>query len=429
MMDPEIIRFFSERKKAWLKKSTKESMDKSEIREKELECELLFSMNEWLPNAAKRAGSRAFSTHPSKFSHPSTGVGPKNRKNYTYVTPIIDKSPASADGFLRSGNVIGELDSLGNAAELDVDEFLSLRMEDGESVFKHLESDSDLAKALLTIKSKSYEELKEGFLAMSRSDAEAVTSSKIKQVYFPVDGDYHLLSVLTPSGIVFDLRKRLDKLRFGEEMDGVNLLKEVRDKKKKNEYHEGGYSEVYGLTTIGYGGTKPQNISVLNNRNGGKAHLFLSMPPSLDKRDIQFPNSDFFTQSVSYYQNKDLFYKLHDLYQKDDSNMYMRSARDEYYQGIIDRIVERMWQIRSVAREQYNPENSQLKHEQKVWLLDEYKEAREIDDDWLERITSTITQFIFHGYEKILAKKAVKLGDGEHAHMAGIVKKSREDLR
>ena len=97
--------------------------------------------------------------------------------------------------------------------------------------------------------------------------------------------------------------------------------------------------------------------------------------------------------------------------------------------AVVDRIVEKMWQIRSVAKEQYNPEYNQLKHEQKVWLLDEHKDTREVEDDWLEKIGLTITQFIFHGYEKILAKKAIKLGDGEHDHMASIVKKNKEALR
>lgn len=425
-MDAEIVRFFDERKEAWLKKNLKAGMDDNEVREKELECEVQFSLNEWLPNAAKRAGQISISTHPCTFSHPSS------RKNKNgYATSIIAKMEACNDGYLRSGNVEVAADALGNAAALDVYKFLTLEMTDGQTLLQHIEADSDLAKALLSIKEQSYEELKQGFLAMTQSDAGNVTSAKIKQVYFPVAGGYHQLSILTPSGIVFELRKRLDTLRFGEVVDDVNLLKVARERRKNNEHHNSGYSEIYGLTTIGYGGTKPQNISVLNNQNGGKAHLLLSAPPALVTRDIQLPNSDFFAQSVSYFQCKDLFYKLHELYKKDDNNMHVRAARDEYYQGVVDRIIDKMWQIRLVSQSQYNPEYNQLKHEQKVWLIEQgqYIESRISENEWLERITIAITQFIFHGYEKILAKKAIKLGDGEHERMARIVKKNQEALR
>ncbi len=427
MLDPVITQFFDERKAAWLKKNLKASMSAGEEAEKKAECDHIFDLETWLPNAARRAGSRAFSTHPSKFSHPSTGIGDKNKKNHTYVTPVICNAKASNDGFLRSGNISEELDSLGNAAELDVDSFLSLTMPDERSLLTHIEQDTTIAKALLTIKSQTYDELKQGFLTMTQGSTEIATSSKIKQVYFPVNkNSYHLLSLLTPSGIVFDLRKRLDTLRFGDEIK----VKDIREKRKKGEYDPNGYREIYGLTTIGYGGTKPQNISVLNNKNGGKAHLLLSLPPTLEKRDIQLPNKDFFTQSFRYNECKEIFYGLHKLYRQDPNNFHIRAERDDYYQAIVSQVIEKMWQIRSVASTQYNPEYSQLKQEQKIWLLDgDFKDRRETEDDWLDSIIKSITNYIFHGYEKTLPKTACMLGDGEKRHMYQIVDKNREALR
>ncbi len=49
---------------------------------------------------------------------------------------------------------------------------------------------------------------KKSFLPAEKSVK--ATSERIKQVYFPVTDGYHLLSVLTPSGITFKL-KRLKK--------------------------------------------------------------------------------------------------------------------------------------------------------------------------------------------------------------------------
>ncbi|WP_281648861.1 type I-F CRISPR-associated protein Csy1 [Parendozoicomonas sp. Alg238-R29] len=420
MPDPAVASFFKERKDGWLKKNIKPAMDDGQVNEIHRECERQFSLEEWLPKAARRAGQISISTHPCTFTHP----GAKKNKNGDSTT-IIARAESRSDGFLRSGNVQVQDDALGNAAALDVYKFLSLVLEDGRPLLKHLEENTELAKEQLSIQSESYTELRNGFLAMTETGSENITSSKIKQVYFPVDSDYHLLSLLTPSGIVFDLRKRLDTLRFGDE------VKRARDAKRSNEHYQQGYREIYGLTTLGYGGTKPQNISVLNNQNSGKAHLLLSAPPVLKQRTMHFPKHDFFSQSVRYHDCRELFQNLHTLYQKDDNNVRVRAARDEFYLGALDYIVERMWQLKDVASEQYNPEYHHLPKSQKIWLLgdEEHEQIRKSSDDWLEDIQASTVTFIFHGYEKILGKKAIKLGDAEHRHMKNLIQQHREVLR
>lgn len=440
MVDPAITTFFDERKAAWLKKNLTVSMSEVEVREKEQECEAVFALKNWLPDAARRAKSRAMTSHPSKFTHPSTGIGDKNRKNFTYVTPVICNAVLENDGFVRTGNVTlaHSIDSIGNAGELDVDELLRLVMEDGQSLIHHLEQDSELALSLFTLanvdETQNYTKLKQGFLAIASSSSDIVTSSKIKQVFFPVTdqtadkttdaNSYHQLSILTASGIVFELRERLDAMRFGDE------IKLAREKKKIEQAHQD-YREIYNLTTIGYGGTKPQNISVLNNQNGGKAHLLMSVPPLLKTRDIHFPRADFFAQTVNYFQCKTQFYQLHKLYSRDDNNMHVRAERDEYYQSVIDYIIEKMWQVRSVALEQYIPTASQLSSAQQTWLCqqEENKTLRETTDDWLDDIIKSASTFVFHGYEKTLDKKAIKFGYAEHKHMQQIVLKNKEAFR
>ena len=432
-MDKTITAFFDERKAAWLKKNLTASMSEVEVREKEQECEAVFALKNWLPNAANRAGQISISTHPCTFSHPSS------RKNKNgYASSIIANTQQANDGLFRSGNVEVAADALGNAAALDVYKFLTLVTEDGQNLIQHLEQDTELALSLFTLpnadETRNYVSLKQGFLAMTSAGSDVVTSSKIKQVFFPIskqpdentaDSDcYHQLSILTASGMVFELRKRLDAMRFGDE------IKLAREKKKSDQSHED-YSEIYNLTTIGYGGTKPQNISVLNNQNGGKAHLFMSAPPVLRTRDIHFPRTDFFAQTVNYFQCKHQFYQLHKLYSRDDNNMLIRAERDEYYQSVVDHIIEKMWQVRSVALEQYMPTASQLSSGQQTWLCqnDKSKTLRETTDDWLDEIIKSVSTFVFHGYEKILGKKAIKFGYGEHKHMQQIVIENKEALR
>lgn len=56
MLDPAIDAFFAERKEGWLKKNVKASMSESELQQLQQECDAVFALSQWLPNAAKRAG-------------------------------------------------------------------------------------------------------------------------------------------------------------------------------------------------------------------------------------------------------------------------------------------------------------------------------------------------------------------------------------
>jgi len=418
MLEPAIQSYFSERKEAWMKKNLKASMQDHEVKELEQVCEQQFSLNEWLPNAAKRAGQISMSTHPCTFSHPSA------RKNKNgYVSSVLVEIDRVEDGYLKTGNVSVATDALGNAAALDVYKFLTLIMEDGEKLLTHIQQETDLAKALLTIKAADYQDLRSGFLAMIEGATESITSSKIKQVYFPVDDGYHQLSLLTNSGMIYQLRSRLDKLRFSDE------VKELRDKKRKNEFSEQGFSEIYGLTTIGYGGTKPQNISVLNNQNGGKAHLLSSLPPSIEKRSIHFPRSDFFTESFKKYEYADNFKALHKLFQTDYNNIKLRDARDRNFQQIINLLIEKMWSVRAVSQAQFHADTSSLSSVQLTWLHDDFADEREKSAQWLNLLITEISTWLTRSYEKSLDKKAIKLGDAERLHFAEVIERNREFLK
>jgi len=427
-MNEIVSKFFDKRKEAWIKKNLKSSMEEDEVLELHEKSAIEFSREVWLPNASKRARQISISTHPCTFSHPSA------RKNKNgYVTSVIAEVEKREDGFLRTGNVEVQSDALGNAAALDVHKFLTLSMSDGKQLIEHIKEETPLALSLLNIKNKDYNELRDEFLAMVSNSTESVTSSKIKQVYFPIDDSYHQLSILTNSGMVFELRKRLNKIRFGEDEDEKKHLKLLRDKRRNSEFSEDGYREIFGLTTIGYGGTKPQNISVLNNQNGGKAQLLNSMPPLLEKRDIHFPKVDFFRNSISIWEFKSTFYSLHYLYQREVNNMEIRDDRDAYYGEIIDKIIERMYAVREVSIEQYYEKSSKLKHYQKIWLIESevHKKEREKDDEWLEKLLKEIARWIVSvGYKKVVGNKEyIKFGKGEYSHILELLENYKEDFR
>lgn len=418
MTEQTVSKFFDERKEIWMKKNQKSSMSDDEILKLKEECEELYSLEKWLPSASSRAGQISVSTHPCTFSHPSA----RKNKNGD-VTPIIAEIERKDDGFLRSGNVKVESDALGNAAALDVHKFLNLVMSDNQKLIEHIEKESEFVKSLLNIKSASYQSLRDGFLQMKSSSKILVTSTKIKQVYFPVESDYHQLSILSNSGIMYHLKKQIDTLRFSDE------VKEIREKRKKGEYSDKAYREIYNLTTIGYGGTKPQNISVLNSQNGGKTYLLSSMPPVLNKREIYFPKRNFFEDSLKFWEFSEIFDALYRVYSVDYNNVNIRNSRIYRYEQLMNKLIEKMWNIRSVSLEQYYEKNSKLKSHQKIWLCHEYEEQRESEDDWLDKLEKEITRWIVNSYEKRINKKGFKLGTEEVLDIAKVVHEHREVLR
>ncbi|HHC6559478.1 type I-F CRISPR-associated protein Csy1 [Vibrio parahaemolyticus] len=418
VIDPAIEAFFAERKEAWLKKNMSTAMDEQQLREKQQECEQNFSLSNWLPDAAKRAGQISISSHPCTFSHPSA------RKNKNgYVSSVIAKNRSQADGFLRSGNVSVEVDALGNAAALDVYKFLSLEMADRRSLLTHIEQGSELAQGLLTQPNTDYQTLREGFLKMIDTDQEAISSSKVKQVYFPVaEGEYHLLSLLTHSGHLFELRQRLDALRFGEE------VKQARECRKNGQFYPDGYQEIFGLTTIGFGGTKPQNISVLNNKNAGKAHLLASTPPELKPRNLRLPTTDFFKESFTAWQAKETLEALHRLFKTDYNNINIRDGRDYRIQEYVDLVIHKMWQVRLFLADYQGDLSSDLKPEQKFWLYPEYEQYRLEENEWLEGIIRQISRSLIFNYSKV-TNNSTALADDELLAIERVVRDNKEALR
>ena len=420
MLDPAIAVFFQERKDDWLKKNIKLNLDENQILTKQQECEEIFSLEQWLPKAAKRAGQLSVASHPCTFSHPSA------RKNKNgYASAVIASNSAKCDGYLRFGNVNSELDALGNAAALDVYKFLSLQMTDGSTLLEHIQRDSELAQRTLAIQTESYTTLKQGFLSMITADSTAVTSSKIKQVYFPIkdSGEYHLLSILSNSGLMYTMKHRLDHLSFSDE------TKNSRDLKKSNSYCANGFSDIYGLVGLAYGGTKPQNISVLNNRNGGSTFVFSSVPPNLQARHLSFPKHNFFKESIFRRDYVHIISALHRIMASQTNNMQVRELRDDRIQELIDALVARMWEIRAISETQYHADSSRLKQHQKIWLLSDYAVQREESDEWLTKLMKEISRWIVLTYEKVMGRHAIKLGSDELAKISDVVNENRESFR
>jgi len=417
MLDPAIESFLLERINKRIEFKCKELVKKNgelQASEKliiEHSAKEEFSLKNWLLYCAKNASGVSMTTHPCKYSHPDA-----------QTTPIYFNNKIDNKGFVQS-YLSSNTDVLfSTAAYMPIYSFLKIVLEDGKDILDHLIRDSDLVRKQFSI-IDDYELLKSQLLEVISTNTEVITSEKVKQVYFPVDDDYHLLSTVSSSLIMFDLKKRIKNINSYE------INESIIKAKKDNSFFVGGYKSIFNLTLQGHVKSNPQCISQLNKDNFGESYLLNSVPPKVNKRDVHFPKSDFFVGSFKKHEYADHFKALHKLFQADHNNIKIRDARDRYLQNIIDLLIEKMWAVRAVSIAQFHESTSSLSSIQRTWLLADNIMEREESEQWLDSLVTEISTWLSRSYEKVLDKQAIKLGEAERLLFANIVERNREFLK
>ncbi len=215
----------------------------------------------------------------------------------------------------------------------------------------------------------------------------------------------------------------INEIRFSDE------AKQAREARKKQEHHPEGLAEIYGLTAIGYGGTKPQNISVLNSQNGGVAYLLNSTPPDIQKRNLQAPKYDFFLNSLYVKQYQESFETFHRLITAGIVNAAIIKAQDNVIAFIINQVIEQSWAIRQLEQGWSDTEAyKSLPEFQKIWLDNARTADRETDDEWLEKVIAALARWFIFAYEKNTGQKAQSLRDDELSHIKRIIEENKEGL-
>jgi CRISPR-associated protein Csy1 len=429
MIDLEIQNFLSECKESWLeKKITKKTSDEAKqalVRQARND----FSFPNWMKSMLNVAESY-YCTHPAKFTH-STPL-PKKSKFKARDLNIIVKRKFKPDGFLKSGNSTCAIDLTGypdNGSSTMLYKFLNLLIEGNLTVAQHLGRNTQYIQQQLALDGIDYEKARSILYPENTEelDAPKLTAERIKQVYFPVNQDYHLLSVLTPSGLMYELKKRIkniNDLRFTDEG------KEIRAARKNNKHHSDQFSDVWQLSEIGFGGANKQNVSVLNNQNGGTAYLLSSIPPVLQDRTVQPPRKNFFVSNLWLKAYADDFQKLHQLLLGDRNNIHIRNKRDLMIRSIFFQVTDRMWLVRHIDAGWSDSDHyNNLPHAQKVWLDQRYAEQRDENLEWMEPVKADMTKWFINGYRKVIGDQALDLGDDQMPHIKDVINGCEEALR
>ncbi len=384
-----IVAFLEERKQMKLKKPGNKTPE---------EIESDFQIVNWVGSAASRAVQLSIVSHPGKFSHPDAKI-----------SSVLCSGQSAPDGYLRSGNVSVQNDVLGNAAALDVYSFLSLEMMDGKTVLEHWEMGSQLLRELFDVSPEIFSGWRDGFLKIKRSDETQKTDGSVKQVYFPVGDNYHLLSVLTPSGLVTENRRRIREMKFSDE------AKAARQCRKDDKPSEAGLDDLIGLLTVKYGGTQPQNISKLNSVNAGEAWLLPSLPPVLSRDRVRIPKRDFFDSLRWDESLKIIYMALHRIFSTEYKNLAIRDARKKWFESLFDWVFYRAAVLQEHSPGWSDHETVQLPRCQKMWLDSAHFDDRDHHDEWQQEIAQSFSQWTIVTYRKMRKNfaDAVALGQTE----------------
>ncbi|MCH4166615.1 MAG: type I-F CRISPR-associated protein Csy1 [Megasphaera sp.] len=372
------------------------------------------TVEQWLLHAADNASKCTWTTHCGRFTNPSI-----NGQVSLQVVP----GEVQKDGYVYTANVRCKPDVItSSAAYLQTAKLLFLKLEDGESVFTHLQENSEWIRQDFSHVSVDYETIRQQFLQAKGSHVPDQSDERLRQIYFPVGvGTYHLLSVMPASGMLMEMKYRIRKME--------HQAREARN--KKGEKYGQTYERIQGLTEVGMGGTKPQNISVAINNEGGRVYMLPSEPPQLQYRNVVRPHRDFFVETLKIWNFRESFEKLHhEILLVQQNNIKIRDWRDSIIEEqIIDEMFLRVYQLRELGEGWSNrTEYMTLPQAQKIWLDDYYRHLRKTENTWLTDVAETFSYWAIRTYERLMKKKAFVLGPAERQKFkVAAVKMLKED--
>lgn len=226
-----------------------------------------YGVNAWLSDAAIRAKQISFATHPPKFTHSDA------KGSSVYIADSKQAWPYLCTATLQAPAI----DVVGNAAALDVAGLLQLAV-GGVTLANQLAQDDVSSLQPFAADEAQLAGWLQGF-KLALSAKELRSHALAKQLYFPVvRNSYHLISPLFSSALAQALHERISTSRYSD------AVKAVRKLKREEKFSEQSTVDYLDVAVQTYGGTKPQNISLLNSGRRGQAFLLSCRPPVWDKK-------------------------------------------------------------------------------------------------------------------------------------------------
>lgn len=379
---------------------------KAEYAEKAAPFEVKFQYETWITDAAKRAKQLTLATHPPKYTHGDSKA-----------SKIFSDNQVVSNTHVNSAILLDEhLDFAGNSAAFDVASFLKVQS-GSESLITQLQSGQVTALNAFTENDSLLQSWVEGF-KLALSDETLSSHNLSKQVYFPISpntGEYHLLSPLFSTQLAHELHKKIKSTRSATSTD-------VRKARKANKYHYK-LDVSFPHTAIQvFGGTKPQNISQLNQERFGETFLLNCAPPDF-KQQAKPPlgsqtlfNRQFYFKVAGYLRE---FKRFLETLRQEQRNFKIRYKRDQHFIApILDQLMIYAASIQAMPAGWTSDNGCKLKHSHALWLdVNNTNEAfqREREKlDWQNEIAADFASWL----NRQLKSEEYLLSDSEHAYFA-----------
>lgn len=338
-----------------------------------------FELKSWLDSACQLATKVNIATHVAKFTHSSSKATSfyieKENLNSKYLdsncleSSIVDIAVSDA-----KASPTGTLLLIEDKKQTPLWQYI---LNNDPTPFSYLISDSNLITAWYSLLKEAIE------------PSQPTSHIFNKQIYFPISDDkYHLLAPLYSSSLAQVLYDEIQHCRFSQEM------KVIREAKRNNDFHPDTLVAYPNLAMTVAGGSKPQNVSQLNNKRGGKTYLFSSAPPHWQAQ-IKAPIGldSILRHREIYYHTKAPIDRLTQLLIKlnaasTESNMHIRN----YITNTVDEVIDQILLI--ISPWQQLPEGwsnkSDLPLAQRRWLDPNNTQWDKFDDDWQHTIAANV---------------------------------------
>ncbi|HCW94204.1 MAG TPA: type I-F CRISPR-associated protein Csy1, partial [Flexistipes sinusarabici] len=383
-----------------------------------------FALDNWIEDAARRASWLSLSTHSVKFTHPDAKGS----------SIFLQEANYNGDDLVGTHSLREEfIDAVGNAAALDIFSFLKQEVNSKTILQLVQESDPELLETFSEDEKKA-EKIRQSFESVTKTKLPS-SHTLVKQVYFPVENSYHLLSPLFPSSLVHKLHGYFNYFRFSEE------IKQIRDLKAKKLPHNTGYRFYPDIAVQEFGGSKPQNISQLNSERGGKAYLLPSLPPlwkSAKRRPILHiddPITQIFARRFDVEMKVKGIVRFLKRY-ANQNNMEIRGKSEGYFNDLLDELILFTFEMWELEAGWSLDENCRLKESFKLWIdpgrgkIEDAFYVAFRNMGWISDVTKAYVKWLTDVLEKEAKKKDFKLilGDEEIFYLRKETAEALEDI-
>ncbi|MCA9495647.1 MAG: hypothetical protein KC589_01790 [Nanoarchaeota archaeon] len=336
-------------------------------------------MSERIEKIYKIINDIKVSTHISKAIYPSS-----NGSNL-YILPSSLYKHNNFGTHILSDNF--DVDISINAGYLDIANFLLLKIDSIEkSLFELLlEKNENVIRAFINIgiDNENVNKLCDIIETIIIQDKDTITvDGYLKQLYWTDDNNKdYLLIPFYPSSLLYNVYNNI--------------------KNNKSEYSD--------IAIIKLGGTKPQNISILNNKKNGVDYLLPSLPPiwsPIDNMEIVIPHSK--KSLFDVYKNRKDVWKIINEMNIDEKNT------NDCIDRLVDHFIEVSIMYQDILKSGWsNEENIKILDCEKFWF-DPYRSLKDnlfkenwIKLDWCDNI---IDQFV----RSIISKLKHDIDDSEY---------------